>query len=402
VIWTLLLDLVMALGFPPLFAPERPLAEAYVPCCASSPCECPKDSPCKKDCCKDGCTCKPSAPMTGGCCATYGCCPGQACVMPCPMPPVMAMPAMPLMATANLYQVQVKIGKDHCTTVMMPADNIPLAILGCNMAKVPYCQHVQLRLEDTNDGCVKLYLHANRGQMGCGGFPAMTAYQGNKKVHPDTVANVLLGGEEAEPLCAEVLVKAVGSQVVTPPVACAPCPPDGWRCPPPMPCVPPMPPPAQPPQTVTMPAPMPVAPPSVCLPEPLPLPAPAPSVQVIERCVATVPACCSTAHVELVRCCHKTTLAVQCEGVSAKSVRMTLDKGACGSLTVAAGKKHVHVHGKKWKAFADKVSIQADGRVLLSGHVKLLSEKLGVCASVKADELCVQVKDGAFEKIAER
>src|SRR5262249_44318037 len=104
----------------------------------------------------------------------------------------------------------------------------------------------------------------------------------------------------------------------------------------------------------------------------------------------------------LVRCCHKTTLAMQCEGTSTRSVRMTIDKGQCGELTVAAGKKYVHVHGKKWKAFADKVEIQADGRVLLSGHVKLLSEKLGVCASVKAVKLCVQVKDGAFEKIVER
>src|SRR4051794_17748619 len=144
----------MALGFPPLFAPERPLADAFVPCCATtSPCECPKDSPCKKDCCKDGCTCKTTAPMAGGCCATYGC-PGQACVMPCPMPcpaPVGSYVSMPPTAPTNLYQVQVKIGKDHCTTVMMPADNVPLAIIGCNVAKVPYCQHVQLRLEDTND-----------------------------------------------------------------------------------------------------------------------------------------------------------------------------------------------------------------------------------------------------------
>jgi hypothetical protein len=391
VIWMVLLDLAMALAFPPLFAPERPLADAYVPCCAtSSPCECPKDSPCKKDCCKDGCTCKSTA-----CCAVTGC-PGQACGVPVGVP----MPAMPAMADVCLYEVRVKIGKHYCTTVMMPADNIPLAMLGCHVEKMPYCQHLQLRLEDTKDGCVKLHLHANRGQLGCGGYPAMTAYQGSKKVHPDTVANVLLGGDEAEPLCAEVLVKAVAANAMVPPVACMPCPPDARWCPPPMPYAMPMPQPA--PAQVAMPAPMPVPAPSIYLPEPLPLPAPAPAAPVVERCVATVPAKACCAHVELVRCCHKSTLAVQCEGVSAKGVRMTIDKGECGSLTVAAGKKSVHVHGKKWKAFADKVEIQADGRVLLSGHVKLLSEKLGVCASVKADKMCVQVKDGAFEKIVER
>ena len=38
---------------------------------------------------------------------------------------------------------------------------------------------------------------------------------------------------------------------------------------------------------------------------------------------------------------------------------------------------------------------------MLAGHVKLTADKLGVCAAVKAERLCVEVKAGKFEKIVE-
>src|SRR5262249_11706211 len=120
------------------------------------------------------------------------------------------------------------------------------------------------------------------------------------------------------------------------------------------------------------------------------------------RCAVTVPAqmpC--AAQVEIVRKCGKARLHMTGDGCSTTCVRMVVDRGQTGPLKVAAGQKHIHVHGKKWKAHADHVQIGADGRVVLCGHVKLISDKIGVCTSVKAEKLCIQVKHGCLDCIVE-
>jgi hypothetical protein len=308
-----------------------------------------------------------------------------------------------MMAPSPLYHVQLKVGREDCPALTLPCGPPAMVMVNDDFGKEPRLCQVGVRLQDAGDGRVKLFLHTYHCRVGCGGFPSTTEYHGEKKVHPETPTNVVLGGDDPEPISAEVLVKAVAMPYAVAPVySSPPMPavalqyPTAPTCPAPVTCPAPA-----PPAVAVMPAPMPVPAPSVYLPEPMALPAPTP---VVERCTATeiVQTCCSAAHVELVRCCHKCTLAVKCEGVCAKSVRMTLDKGECGPLTVAAGKKYVHVHGKKWTASADEVEILGDGRVLLKGHVKLLSDTVGVCASVRADQLCVKVKNGSFEKIIHR
>jgi hypothetical protein len=142
-----------------------------------------------------------------------------------------------------------------------------------------------------------------------------------------------------------------------------------------------------------------------CLPEPLPYPTPVypPPAQAFQPCVAAVRVTtCNQTHLHLVKESGKSRIEFKNEDGSTICARMTMDKGMTGKLVVAAGKKHIHLHGQKWQAWADEVTISPDGRIEMSGHVKLLCDKIGVCASVKAEKLCVQFKHGSFEKIVEQ
>src|SRR5436309_1980355 len=76
-------------------------------------------------------------------------------------------------------------------------------------AACPTTCQLNLHVGDCDGGVVKLYVHVSYLTARAGSFPSLKVYQGKKKVHPDTVTNVPLGGDDAEPLCAEVMVKAV-------------------------------------------------------------------------------------------------------------------------------------------------------------------------------------------------
>src|SRR5262245_65414030 len=95
VFWMVLLDLFLANAL--LLTPglDRPVADAYYPCATPEICDCPADSPCKKDCCKDACTCKANR-ATAAC--TQAACPAPGapvCVPMPPMPAAMPTPAVP-------------------------------------------------------------------------------------------------------------------------------------------------------------------------------------------------------------------------------------------------------------------------------------------------------------------
>ena len=77
----------------------------------------------------------------------------------------------------------------------------------------------------------------------------------------------------------------------------------------------------------------------------------------------------------------------------------TLEDGAAGKLCLSAGKSCLLVKGVDWKAYADQIDVREDGRVVLRGNVRMMCDKLGVCASVRAEELNVEVKNGKFEKL---
>lgn len=179
---------------------------------------------------------------------------------------------------------------------------------------------------------------------------------------------------------------------------------------------------------VEMPAPMPVAytqapvPVSLPMPHPLPISYPAetltqvPYVRAPEPVRGTSPLVpcdviqpvrataitrvITKSHVKLVRDGDTSHLHLKCEAGTMTYVRrMTLDKGAAGPITLAAGKERVHLSGQQWKAQADEVEINDDGQIYLRGNVRLHSERLGTAAVIAAEDLVVEVKHGKFEKI---
>jgi hypothetical protein len=106
-------------------------------------------------------------------------------------------------------------------------------------------------------------------------------------------------------------------------------------------------------------------------------------------------------HIHVVHEAGKSKLRMEAkDGLASTSVRMKVDGEEMGCLHFVAGKKHVHLTGKMWKACADHVELYDDGRVILTGHVKVVSDKVGVCASLEANRVCLQVKQGKVKKIA--
>src|SRR5262249_8138333 len=90
----------------------------------------------------------------------------------------------------------------------------------------------------------------------------------------------------------------------------------------------------------------------------------------------------------------KSRLQMNMDGLCATFVQHEVKVGS-KSVRVTAGKKQVIVHGKAWKATADQVQIvPGKETAILSGHVKLLSDKVGVCSSARAERMCVSLEDG--------
>lgn len=145
------------------------------------------------------------------------------------------------------------------------------------------------------------------------------------------------------------------------------------------------------------------APASCALPEPIPVPGVVMPVSARERALTpTLPRGKPIQHVRLIREDGKSRLRMFAADACTVCVRMTREAAPTGRITLAAGKKSIHVTGANWKALADEVDLEPDGRILLRGHVKLTCERLGASASVKAEELCVQVRQGKFERILPR
>ena len=86
------------------------------------------------------------------------------------------------------------------------------------------------------------------------------------------------------------------------------------------------------------------------------------------------------------------------DGCCATFKKRTFETAAMGKVSLSVSKTGMHAKGADWKAYAHEIIVREDGRVTLRGDVRLVCDKLGVCATVKAEELCVEVKKGKFEK----
>jgi hypothetical protein len=91
------------------------------------------------------------------------------------------------------------------------------------------------------------------------------------------------------------------------------------------------------------------------------------------------------------------------KGMESQCKHLDLKTEKAGELHLASGKKWVHVGGEMWLASAQEVQIARDGsRVILSGHVKLLTNRTaGCCQALKSDRIEVYFKDGHLDGIKE-
>jgi hypothetical protein len=87
------------------------------------------------------------------------------------------------------------------------------------------------------------------------------------------------------------------------------------------------------------------------------------------------------------------------DGVSATCVRMVLKTDECGEMKFAAGKRQVHVGGRQWKACANKVELVGN-RLVLTGKVKVISDKVGACSALRAGRVTLELHGGRIEKVA--
>lgn len=222
-------------------------------------------------------------------------------------------------------------------------------------------------------------------------------YKTTKALVFDSVTDVTLEGAHPEPVCLRVVARRPAQPRMSvnavvwgqPSQACnQPFLFNGMPMMPPMPY--PVPAPLQPVAwNAGVSDPIPLNPPSpYTLPSPIVYPSSPIMTPVVHR-----------ASVKLVYEAGKSRLCVKSEGMTTECLRMKLETGAAGAVRLSAGKNHVHLVGNKWKAEADCIELGDDGRIVLAGHVKLTSDKLGVCAVVTADRVCVEVKGGKFEKI---
>ncbi len=391
-LWTnLLLDLVLACFVGPWalswLGLDRPVADVALYC--SAPCQCPKDGACK-GCCPNGCTCEAAACT---CPAATAACTETAAAPTTPPINFINVPSLPMtVSEPRLYQVQVRMGKTTCPALLLPAGGrAQVEVPSPTLSGAP-CK-VGVHLDEAEPGSVRVRLQVQKARTGCGGYPAPVLFQCERAIDLDTVTGLVLCGADPEPCCAEVTVRATPAPSAAPPHSA----PRSCAC--------------------TIPPPVPVCPPvtQVVVPDPIPLMpswsgSPVPAEQPPSRCEVSGQLCVATTtcpastgtQVRLVRRCGKPRLEMKADGGSTTCVRMTIERGQAGTLVLAAGKKHVHVKGKMWKACADEVEIHGDGRVTLRGTVKLLSDKIGVCASVKADKLSIQVKQGRLDRIIEQ
>jgi hypothetical protein len=314
------------------------------------------DCRCKVCECKGKCECKPAPPPAQAAPAVRYC-PGQHGGRPLPPPPV------PAAAGETVYQVQVKLAGDGgpvCfPAVRMPANTHSLLSVGCGEGRPAVAMHMQVKPVD--EGTVRLRL-----ELGAPGKPGKRLGC-TSQVRLDTVTGVVLGGDGPEPCPAEVCVRAVKEEPQARPLPPPVCPSPYVVPPAPAGAPVPAPPCALPNVAATMPLPplpaAPVMPPPIgmappapeTMPEPLPTPviAPPPVAPAVRLVSASRP---RPTAVSVMQAKGKAELCWKhADGSVSRCVRMKRESGESGVLTFAAGKKHVHVHGRTWTATADKV-----------------------------------------------
>ena len=340
---------------------------------------------------------------------------GQAC-MPCPAP----MKCQ----NADVLQFRTTDAGPGCPVVCeVPLEQCPgvSGAVELRPKKVCFWFMKHKVTERTATGC-QLAVSLEYKRQG-----VIQTYLGKQKICFDTPTSMVLAGDQPEPVCVQVVARATCTPAPMPstamPVLPSPAPGVVFSQPFLLRGIPMMPPSAP----VCLPMPAPALPPiypvqSARIPDPIPLAAaPMPSPYALQwqvpggnpsyvtpYCVTPVglsvpaPKPARRASVKLVYESGKARLCINSEGTSMECLRMKLEAGAAGAVRLSAGKNHVHIAGTKWNAQADGIEIGDDGRIVLAGHVKLMSDKLGVCAAVKADRLCVQVKAGKFEKIVDQ
>jgi hypothetical protein len=340
-------------------------------------------------------------------------------------------------APAPVYEVQVRMNGEDAAETVCTTPKIAVVEGGHGLTSLtvpnengnPIRRMMHVQLGRAEGDCVHMTLTMTPA--GLESDPASTKLYGEKTVHFNTVTGVVLSGEEPEPRCAEVMVSRSKLRV-NPPVPMQAC---TRTPPPPVACVPPasarsynliaepvsvagpMPPPAIPPcpfymgacphpmmtylpGPIPQPAPAlrPPAPPVVLSRFPVPVFPPPPVMGVYEE-----PRQESRGRGSYIRVVHESGKAKlkmkSTDGTTSTAVRMKVETSEVGSLRFAAGKKHVHVSGKMWKASADHVEMYDDGVVILTGHVKVVSGKVGVCSSLTADRACLDVRFGKIESI---
>jgi hypothetical protein len=338
---------------------------------------------------------------------------------------------VPLGPSPKVYDVQLRMHPDSdksciCPRLSMVEGGDSTVSMAClDSAGKPFVRTLQLHLGKAEGECVPVHF-------------CVTAPNSKKPdeklaveqiVHFDTVTGLVLGGSGPEPCVAEVVVSPSKIRcgprppMVAMPAPSRPCEVGAYRQAPP-----PPPPPApigcspscRPMEPTFWRTPVQQAPVSyVPCPAPAFIPAPPmlqPSCLPYQPLMVTnIPATMNppvlspmeakvyhlhrTSHIAVVHESGKSKLQIKKDGVCSTSVRMKLQTDETGCLHLAAGKHYVHLTGKAWKASAEHIEMYDDGRVILTGHVKVISDKAGVCASLKAGHVCLHVKHGKVAKI---
>jgi hypothetical protein len=338
-------------------------------------------------------------------------------LIPPPCPPQFYAPmpvGMPMPTPARSYRVEVRFTsgpKGELPPVKVTStvrENMPAAVSSTcwQSGKQAYVATVSSAIKEVHGDRVELELTAV-----CSGAKSCCC-KAVETVPLNTKKEIVFRGDCPEPCVAEVTVTEVTEPPA--PLSVASCPP-GLPCPQapitpcaaqaccpavPFVCQAPQAPACCPPtggptagQFLPPPAGVVYAQPIACMPPPVP----------VQLCAVTSPARVTrTSHLSIVRQGEKSRVKMTCGDSCVTSARMTVEGGEAGPLTVAAGASCVHVTGKTWKAQAAAIEVRDDGTVTLRGHVKLTSDRIGAGASVKADELCVKVTRGTFDKIVSK
>lgn len=321
--------------------------------------------------------------------------------------PVAGMPAM---ATPATYRIEFKLSnfptKNQtigCPALMVLDNQKGVVSMGVGVGEVEpkkparhYQMEVEARVRENRGSSVLVDLGINMTQHQPGPG-AMRKLRTQRQLPLGKAVEVVLADGGPEPICAEVKVETVPLPMAAPVAFVSPCP-DGVAC-----------------QRIgvdfTSNPPVFHRPVSQMpkaffsgnqLPEPTPIGFPSTTPEnPIRLTSATTKAArlLRNTRLRVIREGEKSKLQCEEESGNLTCSRMTRDMGQAGTLHLSASKERVHLCGVDWKAQADQVEIREDGRVVLRGHAKISCEKMGTGATIRAEECCFMVRNGAFEKI---